>query len=199
MPSVESPCWRWPWRRCSKRDSPQRAMGSTTANAWLAIRSVGMVVLVPGAVAGYVPYLILRPIRWPAPEALTLSHGAAAVLFLVGVSVLLTCVWHFARFGRGTLAPFDEPRRLVVQGLYRYVRNPMYLGVLAVLLAEAWFFRSTALLTYATGMLIVWNGVVVLVEEPRLRRKHGADYEAYCQEVGRWLPGPPYRGREAGR
>jgi len=93
--------------------------------------------------------------------------------------------------GRGTLAPVDPPTRLVVRGPYRYVRNPMYLGVLCILTGEAWLFASSALLIYAAAVLACFYSFVVLYEEPALRRKFGESYEQYARTVHRWWPRRP--------
>lgn len=113
---------------------------------------------------------------------------------VVGNGLLATCIWEFARRGRGTLAPIDPPRVLVVQGLYCYVRNPMYLSVTAILLGEVLLTGSLSLLAYWAAWFIAANAFVMAYEEPTLRRQYGASYEAYTQSVGRWLP----RVRSAG-
>lgn len=94
--------------------------------------------------------------------------------------------------GHGTLSLIDAPRHLVVQGLYRYVRNPMYIGVLMVLLGEALYFQSVVLGEYAVGFFVVINLVIVLIEEPTLRSRFGESYERYCRAVRRWLPGKSF-------
>lgn len=154
----------------------------------LAIRSVAMTVLFPGTVAGYLPYRILSPLTIPGLNEWSWVHYAGAGASVVGAVVLLWCIWEFAHRGRGTLAPFDEPRKLVVQGLYRYVRNPMYVGVMLILVGEALFFRSSDLLLYTIFFFVAFNVVVMRYEEPRLRFKFGVEYERYCQQVGRWIP-----------
>jgi protein-S-isoprenylcysteine O-methyltransferase Ste14 len=108
-----------------------------------------------------------------------------------GAAIVLRCIWDFAAKGRGTLAPVDPPKQLVVQGLYRYVRNPMYLGVLLVLLGETAFFGSPALLQYTLAWFFLVNLVVVLYEEPSLRNRFGDSYERYRRSVHRWLPTRP--------
>jgi protein-S-isoprenylcysteine O-methyltransferase Ste14 len=155
----------------------------------LVLRSVFFTVVVPGTVAVLIPYVIVSggraawPGRWGALQCLALAPIA------MGTAILLWCIWDFARVGRGTLAPVDPPKELVVEGLYRYARNPMYLGVLILLLGEATWFESVALLEYAVGWFVVIHLVVVLYEEPALRRRFGESYEAYCRSVRRWLPG----------
>lgn len=154
--------------------------------ALLAIRSVFFVVLIPGTVVGYLPYRILRGSRELAAPSLDLGSACAGILFLAGVVVLLRCVWDFAAKGRGTLAPIDPPRRLVVSGLYRYTRNPMYNGVVAALLGEAGLFRSLRLLEYALAIFVMFHLFVVLYEEPALARRFEESYAAYRRSVPRW-------------
>jgi protein-S-isoprenylcysteine O-methyltransferase Ste14 len=90
--------------------------------------------------------------------------------------------------GRGTPAPVDPPRRLVSRGLYRYVRNPMYVGVLLVIVGEALLRGSWQTIEYAAVVATMFAGLVVLLEEPLLRSQFGASYSKYCAEVPRWLP-----------
>ena len=100
--------------------------------------------------------------------------------------VLLRCVWDFFATGKGTLAPIDPPRFLVVQGLYRFTRNPMYNGVVALILGEAGLFRSVALVEYALLVLVLFHLFVVLYEEPALESQFGEAYRAYRRAVPRW-------------
>lgn len=155
-------------------------------------RSVLMTILFPGFVAGFVPFFFLLPPEIQAPGAWSLHHYMAATLIGSGLAILLRCIWEFGYFGKGTLAPFDEPQKLVVQGLYRYVRNPMYVGVLLILLGEAWFFRSTDVMIYAGIFFLVSSLFVIVYEERRLRWKFGEEYENYSKQVRRWVPGKPY-------
>ena len=153
---------------------------------FLAARSVVFVILIPGTVAGYIPWRILAAShRSPRPSSDIVSLLAAG-LVAAGWGVLLRCVWDFAAAGRGTLAPIDPPRRLVVRGPYRFTRNPMYNGVVLALLGEALLFRSGALLEYALAALAVFHLVVILYEEPALRSRFGDDYAAYAAAVPRW-------------
>jgi protein-S-isoprenylcysteine O-methyltransferase Ste14 len=154
---------------------------------WLALRSLFWVVVLPGMVAGYIPWRFFglaqtRPFVGDAVDAVGIA------LISVGACVLLVCVWEFARSGRGTLAPVDAPRELVVQGLYRYVRNPMYVGVAIILLGELLLVRSTAFLMYAAAWFIIVNVFVILYEEPALRRRFGGSYDEYTRRVHRWIP-----------
>jgi protein-S-isoprenylcysteine O-methyltransferase Ste14 len=102
--------------------------------------------------------------------------------------LLGACILEFARTGRGTLSPVDPPRVLVVHGLYRYVRNPMYLSVTAIVLGEAVLSGSTGLVVYWAVWFAAANLFVVFYEEPNLRRRFGAEYDRYMKAVGRWLP-----------
>jgi protein-S-isoprenylcysteine O-methyltransferase Ste14 len=116
------------------------------------------------------------------------AHIAGVVLVALGVALLGACILEFARSGRGTLAPVDPPRELVVQGLYRYVRNPMYLSVTAIVFGEMLLTGSRALLAYWLIWFSAVNLFVIGYEEPALRRRFGASYERYTRQVGRWLP-----------
>ena len=158
----------------------------------LALRSLLFTIVVPGTVVVLIPSLIVSGddiglVPWTPLRVVSL------VIMLAGAAILVRCIWDFAAKGRGTLAPIDPPTRLVVQGLFRYVRNPMYLGVLMLLLGETVFLKSAALLQYAVIWFAVVHLVVVLYEEPSLRRRFGDPYERYCRSVYRWLPTRPTR------
>jgi protein-S-isoprenylcysteine O-methyltransferase Ste14 len=153
---------------------------------FLAVRSLLFVVLIPGTVVGYIPTMILRNSGQPLIPAWSVHSLPALGVFLAGVSVLLRCVWDFFSAGRGTLAPFDPPRLLVVRGLYRYTRNPMYNGVLAALLGEAWLYHSVALFEYAAMMFVLFHVVVLIYEEPILEAQFGGSYRTYRRAVPRW-------------
>ena len=103
-----------------------------------------------------------------------------------GAAVALWCALLFATIGKGTPAPFDPPRRLVVEGPYRFVRNPMYIGAVLALAGAALFYQSIPLLIYASLFWLVTHIVVVRYEEPTLQRMFGKPYELYCERVGRW-------------
>lgn len=150
----------------------------------LLLKNLLFTLVVPGTVAVYVPLLISRHGSPASPEVL----AAATLLFFGGGAIYAWCVWDFATFGRGTPAPIDAPNRLVVRGLYRFTRNPMYLGVLTVLLGWAVSFRSTALAVYALAVATCFHLFIILYEEPHLLREFGSDYDLYRARVGRWLP-----------
>lgn len=116
------------------------------------------------------------------------DHWAGLLSIAAGTALLLVCIVEFARTGRGTLSPVDPPRTLVVRGPYRYVRNPMYLGVTLIVLGEVLLTRSRGLLLY---WLVWFAGVNLLVlgyEEPALLRQFGPAYERYRAAVRRWIP-----------
>src|SRR5438093_2707116 len=146
----------------------------------VALKTLLFTTLVPGTVTVLVPYLLLS---WDI-QVFSFELGAIRFLglppILLGAVTYLWCAWDFTFTGRGTPAPFDPPKELVVRGLYRYVRNPMYVGVMNILLGEALLFASRTLLWYAAVVFVGCNLFVLLYEEPTLRRKFGADYERYC-------------------
>jgi len=136
-------------------------------------------------------YLPARVLHWAGvgtPSTVGAAQVAALVVGTAGAALALWCVFTFAFLGRGTPAPFDPPRRLVVRGPYRYVRNPMYVGAAVALGAAALFYGSLALLAFTAGFLVVTHLFVVVYEEPTLRRMFGAEYDAYGREVPRWRP-----------
>ncbi len=158
----------------------------------LFLKNLLFTVVFPGTVAVYLPMFIARD-RPPASGG---NLAVAVALFALGGAIYAWCVWDFASFGRGTPAPIDAPKRLIVRGLYRYTRNPMYAGVLTVILGWAVFFEAAALVLYAFFVCLCFNLFIRAYEEPHLRREFGAQYEDYCARVGRWIPRPP--GRPAG-
>ncbi len=111
-----------------------------------------------------------------------------ALPILIGAAIYFWCAWDFTFTGRGTPAPIDPPKELVVRGLYRYVRNPMYVGILSILLGEAFLFASQRLFEYAAVAFLFFFLLVVLYEEPILRQKFGESYRQYCKNVSRWIP-----------
>jgi len=157
------------------------------SSVWLAIRSIACAALLPGFFAGYVPWRFFGL----AQVQITLLdpvHLLGLTGIGLGAGLLAACIWEFAHSGRGTLAPLDPPRQLVVRGLYRYVRNPMYLSVTTIVFGELLLTRSLALLAYWAIWFAAVNLFVIGYEEPTLRRQFGASYERYTQTVGRWIP-----------
>jgi protein-S-isoprenylcysteine O-methyltransferase Ste14 len=146
-------------------------------------------IFVPGTVAVLVPYYLLSTRTDARPLNLGDWGYFGLLLLIVGALVYLRCAWDFAIGGRGTPAPVDPPKELVVRGLYRYVRNPMYIGVALVVLGEAFFFGGRILFEYVGIMLLFFHAFVLLYEEPTLKRKFGESYDRYCRSVPRWIPG----------
>jgi protein-S-isoprenylcysteine O-methyltransferase Ste14 len=132
----------------------------------------------------FVPLWIVGAHAFDAPRPL------GWIVVAIGAAIDLQCFWQFAWRGLGTPAPFDPPRHLVVSGPYRWVRNPMYMGMGIVLIGEGIVFPN---LTWFMVVMVavLWLMVTLFVigyEEPTLRRLFGAEYEAYCREVRRWWP-----------
>ena len=154
----------------------------------LLLKNILFTVLVPGTVAVYIP------LRIAARPAAATQHDwrawqiTALLPLLLGAAIYFWCLWDFATSGGGTPAPIDAPRRLVLRGLYRYVRNPMYIGVLLVIAGLAAYFRSWPILFYGAVVWMFFHLFVLLVEEPLLGRKFGETYLSYRKDVGRWLP-----------
>ncbi len=153
-------------------------------------RHARAIVLLPGTVVVVVPAVILA-----SGDGFDVGWGGAAGLPLIaaGVALWIWTVRLFARIGKGTLAPWDPTERLVVEGPYRYVRNPMITAVLAVLLGEAAVFGSAGVLAWAGAFLAVNWTYFVLVEEPGLERRFGDEYRAYKRAVPRWIPAARFR------
>jgi protein-S-isoprenylcysteine O-methyltransferase Ste14 len=153
----------------------------------LFLRSAIWAVVLPGVVAGYVPWTVfgLRDVHLDPRDPLQI---AGIICASAGVALLLACIVEFARIGRGTLSPVDPPRALVVRGLYRYVRNPMYLSVSMIVIGEAAVARSIALAVYWSAFFLMANLFVIFYEEPNLRRRFGASFDEYANRVGRWIP-----------
>jgi protein-S-isoprenylcysteine O-methyltransferase Ste14 len=156
--------------------------------AWRLFKTLLFTVVVPGTVGGWLPQWLLGERHTGIPCPLHFAQWIGLVPLAVGVAVYLWCAWDFAAKGLGTPAPVDAPRKLVIAGLYRYVRNPMYLGVLLVIVGQAIFYGSRTVLVYMIGVALVFHMFVFFYEEPELHRLFGVEYEGYCQRVGRWLP-----------
>lgn len=141
-----------------------------------------------GVVLVLVPARLLSRSGMAPPPVIGVPQIAGILLASIGGLLALWCVLTFAVLGRGTPAPFDPPRRLVVRGPYRFVRNPMYLGAGLALAGAALYYRSAALATYAAIFVLLTHALVVWYEEPTLRATFGDEYESYCRRVARWWP-----------
>jgi protein-S-isoprenylcysteine O-methyltransferase Ste14 len=159
-------------------------------------RHLAAVLLLPGVVTIGVPGVIV----WQTDAGLRPPAVVGIPLITAGVLLVISTVALFVTVGRGTLAPWDPTTRLVVEGPYRYVRNPMISGVLFTLLGEAACFASFPLLTWFAAVLGVNAVYFPLVEERGLRRRFGAEYDEYAANVPRWIPRlRPWTDEEVGR
>ncbi len=137
--------------------------------------------------AGLVPWLITR---WHADAQPLALRILGCVVLVLGAGLVLETTTRFALQGRGTPAPWAPPERFVVRGTYRLTRNPMYVGVLALIVGQALLLGREILFAWAAAAWLLFHLFVVLEEEPGLRRRFGAAYEDYCKRVPRWLPIP---------
>jgi protein-S-isoprenylcysteine O-methyltransferase Ste14 len=151
-------------------------------------RAVTYAALFIGFVLVFLPARVLSWSGITPPAALGPSQVAGAVVCAAGALLALWCVATFAIAGKGTPAPFDPPRRLVVRGPYGAVRNPMYIGASLALAGAALYYQSGALAGYDALFLLAAHLFVVWYEEPTLRRTFGPEYDAYCRRVRRWWP-----------
>jgi protein-S-isoprenylcysteine O-methyltransferase Ste14 len=143
-------------------------------------------ILVPATVAGWVPWRLHGNLPL-TPNVPLLLLGF--VLIAAGVAIYLhTAFWGFALRGNGTPAPIAPPQKLVVEGLHRYVRNPMYIGVLLIVFGQAVLFWSPALARYGVIVWLAFYLFVLVYEEPTLKRQFGSEYDEYRRRVPRWLP-----------
>jgi protein-S-isoprenylcysteine O-methyltransferase Ste14 len=139
----------------------------------------------PTIVAGLVPWLLTR---WESDDPPLALRILGVALIAAGAALVLETTARFALEGRGTPAPFAAPQRFVARGSYRVVRNPMYVGVVALILGQALLIGREVLLVWAAAAAVLFHLFVLLHEEPELRRRFGPEYEAYCDRVARWLP-----------
>lgn len=154
----------------------------------LLLRNLFFTIVQPGVIAGLVPYLLLRYFGYEiVPAALSTRHYVGMTVFFVGFAIMTACILRFATEGKGTLSPLDPTKRLVINGLYRYTRNPMYVGVMTMLVSEALYWWSVELAIYAIVIFGVFNAFIMLHEEPRLRREFGPEFQDYTSRVRRWV------------
>ncbi|UYN90140.1 MAG: isoprenylcysteine carboxylmethyltransferase family protein [Anaerolineales bacterium] len=150
------------------------------------LRHMLAVLLLPFVVTVIVPTYLLG--QFGAGEPALWQRAAGVLLFAAGFSLFAWCVSLFVRVGRGTLAPWDPTQALVAVGPYRYVRNPMISGVAGILLGEALYFGSVALLAWGVAFVSINHIYFVLSEEPGLERRFGESYRQYKASVPRWMP-----------
>jgi protein-S-isoprenylcysteine O-methyltransferase Ste14 len=153
-----------------------------------AVGSAVFFLAAPGVVAGLVPWWLTGwQVREPLPF-MTPARVLGGVLLVAGLAVLVRAFWRFVVEGLGTPAPVAAPDRLVVGGPYRYVRNPMYVAVIAVIFGQALVLGQPVLLAYAAVVWMAVGSFVRFYEEPELGRRFGAEYEAYRRAVPAWWP-----------
>jgi protein-S-isoprenylcysteine O-methyltransferase Ste14 len=158
-------------------------VGHTRARA--ALGSIIFLVVVPGTVAGLIPWLLTG---WESSDPPAAIAVIGALLIVAGLAVLLHAFARFVIEGIGTPAPVAPTQSLVVGGLYRHVRNPMYIAVAAVIVGQALLLGQTELLIYALAFMAVVAAFVRLYEEPALSRRYGDEYERYRRAVPAWRP-----------
>ena len=143
-------------------------------------------------VAGIVPWLLTR---WDADEQPIALKILGGIVLLVGAALVLETTARFAFQGRGTPAPWAPPERFVEHGSYRFVRSPMYLGVLLLVVGQALLLGREILFAWAAVAWLIFELSLVTWEEPGLRRRFGASYDDYRRRVRRWIPTPPRSSR----
>lgn len=150
------------------------------------LQTLVFTLVAPGTIAGLIPYWLLgsKLSLFSIPIGL---HPLGAVLFAVGVAIYAWCAWDFTFVGRGTPNPANPPRELVTSGLYGYTRNPMYVGVISVVLGEALWFGSGTLLLYSLVVFMAFHLRVLLYEEPTLQKQFGQRFADYRRRVPRWI------------
>ena len=152
------------------------------------VGSAVFLIIAPGFVAGLVPWWISHWRLQPAFFGLRPLRFAGGVLITIGTAGLLDSFLRFAVQGLGTPAPVFPTRQLVVTGLYRHVRNPMYTAVVSVIVGQALIFGNARLLEYGVLVWLLCHLFVLVYEEPILKASFGAEYEVFCAEVPRWIP-----------
>ena len=152
------------------------------------LRTLAYATLFVSLVLVLLPSQILRWFGVTRPAGAGVQEAVGIAVVVLGAALALWCILTFALVGRGTPAPFDPPRRLVMVGPYRFVRNPMYIGAGTALMGAAIIYRSMALIGFVALFLLVTHIFVVSYEEPTLRRIFGDEYESYRRRVRRWLP-----------
>jgi len=150
-----------------------------------ALKSLLFLILVPGMVAGVIPITFL--LTGPYIETSVLVYPAF-LFWVIGGCVLLWCFWDFLTKGFGTPAPIAPPKELVVSGMYKYVRNPMYVGVILMLIAYFLWFGFWSLLIYTAAFFLACHLFVLNYEEPTLKKKFGRSYTNYMKSAPRWIP-----------
>jgi protein-S-isoprenylcysteine O-methyltransferase Ste14 len=168
--------------------SQPRVSGTALQRTNAVLGSAVFFVVAPCTLAGLVPWLITGWQLQPAFLGLELTRGFGAILILAGVPGLIDAFARFALQGLGTPAPIAPPRNLVVTGLYRYVRNPIFVALVAIILGQAVLMGDWRLIIYGALLWLAFHVQVVAHEEPTLKLMFGSEYEAFRAAVPRWIP-----------
>ena len=163
-------------------------MRGASITMFVLVRAVTYAALFIGFVLVYLPGRFLSWSGIVAPATTGAPQVAGMIMVTIGTVIALWCVFTFVFIGKGTPAPFDPPKKLVVRGPYRFVRNPMYIGAGMTLAGAALYYESLSVFIYTCLFFLITHLFVVLYEEPTLRRTFGDEYEAYCDRVNRWWP-----------
>lgn len=163
-------------------------MKTILADLFVLIRAAAYASVFIGLLLIYVPAQFLSWSGIERPADIDVQQVAGMVIGTAGGIIALWCVFTFVFVGRGTPAPFDPPRKLVINGPYRFVRNPMYLGAGLALAGASLFYGSIPLLGYTCLFLLATHLMVVFYEEPVLKQTFGQEYEYYCKRIKRWWP-----------
>ena len=153
----------------------------------LFLRVLRDTLILPGSVLVWVPWFLIAGgsayrAHWPP----AIADAPAFTLMAIGVAIYAMCALRFATEGKGTPAPWDAPRKIVIGGIYRWTRNPMYVGVITALFGEAWWLNTQGMWVYAIAMPIAFHLRVIMYEEPAMRRISEGDFASYTSRVKRW-------------
>jgi protein-S-isoprenylcysteine O-methyltransferase Ste14 len=152
------------------------------------VRALAYATIFVGFLGVFLPAKILESAGVSAPAVIHAPQVAGMILGAAGAAFGLWCILAFVFVGKGTQMPLDPPRHLVVRGPYKYMRNPMYIGGGLALAGVALYFESIELIVYGAALSGIIYVFVVVYEERVLAEKFGPEYDAYCRQVGRWLP-----------
>jgi protein-S-isoprenylcysteine O-methyltransferase Ste14 len=151
-----------------------------------ALKTILFILIIPGLLLGAMPIWLVQTDT--ALFSFGVFHWLAVPFWAAGAAITLWCAWAFTVRGRGTPSPTDPPKELVVSGLYRTIRNPIYVGVVILLLGYVFWYPTRAILLMPVIVAASSHLFVIFYEEPHLRKTFGAAYERYCRDVPRWLP-----------
>jgi protein-S-isoprenylcysteine O-methyltransferase Ste14 len=158
------------------------------ASLYVLLKTAIFSVFGPGTIAGLIPQQLARCEQGSLPVDSGVARLVGTISVISGVVLYFHTAWRFSDEGRGTPLPIDEPESLVTGGIYDYVRNPMYVGVLLCIGGQALLYRSTYILWYEIILWLVSHTWIIEYEEPHLSEKYGEKYDQYCDRVPRWIP-----------